>query len=78
MATLSAASLNFDQRTSDTGDPSNELHLVDKMNTKSDIWKYFALQVNEDNKVVDYLFIHLCLFISLLLNQGFSYFNAQL
>ena len=78
MATLSAASLNFDQRTSDTGDPSNELHLVDKMNTKSDIWKYFALRVNEDDKVVDYLFIYLCLFISLLLNQGFSYFNAQL
>ena len=25
-----------------------------------------------------YLFIYLCLFISLLLNQGFSYFNAQL
>ena len=78
MATSSAASLNFDQRTSDTDDPSNELHLVDKMNTKSDIWKYFALQVNEDDKVVDYLFIYLCLFISLLLNQGFSYFNAQL
>ena len=33
MATSSAASLNFDQRTSDMGDPSNELHLVDKMNT---------------------------------------------
>ena len=46
MATSSAASLNFDQRTSDTGDPSNELHLVDKMNTKSDICKYFALRVN--------------------------------
>ena len=29
--------LNFDQRTSDMGDPSNELHLVDKMNAKSDI-----------------------------------------
>ena len=78
MATSSAASLNFDQRTSDTGDPSNELHLVDKMNAKSDIWKYFALRVNEDDKVVDYLFIYLCLFISLLLNQGFSYFDAQL
>ena len=78
MATSSAASLNFDQRTSDMGDPSNELHLVDKKNTKSDIWKYFALRVNEDDKVVDYLFIYLCLFISLLLNQGFSYFNAQL
>ena len=37
MATSSAASLNFNQRTSDTGDPSDELHLVDKMNTKSDI-----------------------------------------
>ena len=78
MAMSSAASLNFDQRTSDTGDPSNELHLVDKMNTKSDIWKYFALRVNEDDEVVDYLFIYLCLFISLLLNQGFSYFNAQI
>ena len=30
MATSSAASLNFDQRTGDTGDPSNKLHLVDK------------------------------------------------
>ena len=78
MATSSAASLNFDQRTSNTGDPSNELHLVDKMNTKPDIWEYFALRVNEDDKVVEYLFIYLCLFISLLLNQGFSYFNAQL
>ena len=78
MATLSAASLNFDQQTSNMGDPSNELHLVDKMNAKSDIWKYFALRVNEDDKVVDYLFIYLCLFISLLLKQGFSYFNAQL
>ena len=46
MATSSSASLNFDQRTGDTGDPSNELHLVDKKNTKSDIWKYFALRVN--------------------------------
>ena len=54
MAMLSAASLNFDQRMGNTGDPSNELHLVDKKNTKSDIWKYFALQINEDNKVVDY------------------------
>ena len=62
MATSSAASLNFDQRTSDTGDPSNELHLVDKMNTKSDIWKYFALRVNEDDKVVDYSFIYVYLF----------------
>ena len=78
MATSSAASLNFDQRTSDTGDPSNELHSVDKMNAKSDIWKYFALRVNEDDKVVDYLFIYLCLFTSLLLNQGFSYFSPQL
>ena len=26
---------------------------------------------------MDYLFIYLCLFISLLLNQGFSYFNAN-
>ena len=51
MATSSAASLNFDQRTSDMGDPSNELHLVDKMNAKSDIWKYFALRVNEDDKL---------------------------
>ena len=78
MATSSAASLNFDQRMGDTGDPSNELHLVDKKNTKSDIRKYFVLRVNKDDKVVDYLFIYLCLFISLLLNQGFSYFNAQL
>ena len=78
MATSSAASLNFDQRTSDTGDPSNELHLVDKMNAKSDILKYFALRVNEDDKVVDYVFIYLCLFISLLLNRGLSYFKAQL
>ena len=43
--TSSAASLNVDQRTGDTGDPSNELNLVDKKNTKSDIWKYFALRV---------------------------------
>ena len=77
MARSSAVSLNFDQRTGDTGDPSNKLHLFDK-NTKSDIWKYFALLVHEDDKVVDYLFIYLCLFISLLLNQRFSYFNAQL
>ena len=62
MATSSAASLNFDQRTSDMGDPSNELHLVDKMNAKSDIWKYFALRVNEDNKVVNYLFIYLFIY----------------
>ena len=40
MATSAAASLNSDQRTGDTGDPSNELHLVDKKNTKSDIWIY--------------------------------------
>ena len=46
MATLAAASLNSDQQTGDTGDPSNELHLVDKKKTKSDIWKYFALRVN--------------------------------
>ena len=48
MATSAAASLNSDQRTGDTGDPSNELHLVDKknINLKSDIWKYFALRVN--------------------------------
>ena len=78
MARSSAVSLNFDQRTGDTGDPSNKLHLVDKKNTKSDIWKYIALRVNEDDKVVDYLIIYLCLFISLLLNQRFSYFNAQL
>ena len=58
MATSLAASLNFDQRTGDTGDPSNELHLVDKKNTKSDIWKFFALRVNKDDKVVDYLFIY--------------------
>ena len=76
MATSLAAS--FDQQTGDTGDSSNELHLIDKKNNKSDIWKYFALRVNEDDKVVDYLFIHLCLFISLFLNQGFNYFNAQL
>ena len=62
MATLSAAILNFDQQTSDMGDPSNELHLVDKKNPTSDIWKYFALQVNEDDKVVDYLFIYVYLF----------------
>ena len=46
MATSSAASLNVDQRTGVTGDPSNELNLIDKKNTKSDIWKYFALGVN--------------------------------
>ena len=46
MATSSAASLNFDQQTGNAGDPSNELHLVDKMNAKSDIWKYFALRIN--------------------------------
>ena len=46
MATSSTASLNSDQRTDDVGDPSNELHLVNKKNTKSDIWKYFALRVN--------------------------------
>ena len=57
MASASAASLNFDQRTGDTGDPSNELDLVDKKNTKSDIRKYFALQVKQDDKVVDYLFM---------------------
>ena len=46
MATSSAASLNVDQRTGDTGDLSNELHLIDKKNTKFDIWKYFVLRVN--------------------------------
>ena len=46
MASASDASLNYDQRTGNTGDPSNELHLVDKKNTKSDIRKYFALRVN--------------------------------
>ena len=46
MASVSAASLNFDQQKGNTGDPSNELHLVDKKNTKSDIWKYFVLRVN--------------------------------
>ena len=61
MATSSAASLNFEQRTGDTGNPSNELHLVDKKNDKSDIWKYFALRVNKDDKVVDYLFIYVYL-----------------
>ena len=60
MVTSSAASLNFDQR---MGDPSNELHLFDKKNTKSDIWKYFALRVNKDDKVVRYyLFIYVYLF----------------
>ena len=49
MATSSAASLNFDQQTGDTGDPSNKRHLVDKKNTKSDIWKYFVLRVHEDD-----------------------------
>ena len=29
------------ERTGDTGDLSNKLHLVDKKNTKSDIWKIF-------------------------------------
>ena len=62
MATSSAASLNFDQRPSNTGDPSNELHLVDRMNAKSDIRKYFALRVNEDDKVVDHLFIILFIY----------------
>ena len=44
---------------------ANKLHLVDKKNTKSDIWKYFALRFT-------------VIFISLLLNQGFNYFNAKL
>ena len=39
------------------GDPRYELHLVDKKNTKSDIWKYFALRGNEDDGVVDYLIL---------------------
>ena len=43
MATSSAASF---ERTGDTGDLSNKLDLVDKKNTKSDIWKYFALRFN--------------------------------
>ena len=43
MATSSAASF---ERTGDTGDSSNKLHLVDKNNTKSDIWKYFSLRFN--------------------------------
>ena len=67
MATSLAAS--FDQQTGDTGESSNELYLINKKNNKSDIWRYFALRVNEDDKVVDHLFIHLCLFISLFLNQ---------
>ena len=53
------------EQTGDTGDLSNKLHLVDKKNTKSDIWKYFALRFN-------------VVFVSLLLNQGCNYFNAQL
>ena len=52
------------KRTGDTGDLSNKLYIVDK-NTKSDIRKYFALRFN-------------VIFISLLLNQGFNYFNAEL
>ena len=59
MTTLLAAS--FERM----GDLSNKLHLVDKKNTKSDIWKYFSLQFN-------------VIFISLLLNQRFDYFNAKL
>ena len=61
MATSSAASF---ERTGDMGDLSNKLHFVDKKNTKSDIWKYSALRFN-------------VIFISLLLNQGFNYFNAK-
>ena len=37
MVTSSAASF---ERTGDTGDSSNTFHLIDKKNTKSDIWKY--------------------------------------
>ena len=54
MTTLLAAS--FERM----GDLSNKLHLVDKKNTKSNIWKYFSLRFN-------------VIFISesLLLNQRF-------
>ena len=52
MATSLAASLNFDQRTGDMGNSSNDFHLVDKKNIKSDICKYFALRVNEDDIVL--------------------------
>ena len=45
MATLSGGS--SDQRTDDSS------NLVDKKNTKSGIWKYFALRINEDDKLVD-------------------------
>ena len=59
MTTLLAASFEG------MGDLSNKLHLVDKKNTKSNIWKYFLLRFN-------------VIFISLLLNQRFDYFNAKL
>ena len=59
MTMLSAAS--FER----TGDSSNKPHLVDKKNTKSDIWKYFSLWFN-------------FIFIPLLLNQGYDNLNAKL
>ena len=55
MVTLSAAC--FDQRTGDMGDLSNKLYLVDEKSNKSNVWKYFALRVNEDDKVMDSFFI---------------------
>ena len=55
----------FDQQAGDMDDSSNEFYLVDKKSNKFDIWKYFALRVNEDDKVVDYLFIYLFMFIFL-------------
>ena len=63
MVTSSAASLNFDQRTGDTGDPSNELYLVDKKNNKSDIWFYFTLRVNKDQGQRSGLFIYLFIYL---------------
>ena len=50
MATSAAASLNSDQRTGDTGDPSNELHLVDKKNTKSDIGSTLLFELTRTTK----------------------------
>ena len=43
MATSLATSC---ERTGDTDDSNNKLHLVDKKNPKFDIWKYFALRFN--------------------------------
>ena len=53
------------ERTCNKGDSSNKLHLVDNENTKSDILKYFMLRFN-------------VILLSLLLNQGFNYFNAKI